>query len=398
MPHQEYIDATLAVVGAPGPEHEDKPRNLPRLSWTSWRYALRRTVREFFAEGIIDLAAMLTFFTVLSLGPAVLVIYSIITLVLSNNAAEVARRVENFVRDRIPAEYQNLALDLIDAVTGSPTGGAVALAVGITVALWTSSAYVRAFSRGSNSLYGRTEGRGFLRKAGAMLLTNLGLLVGIVTILVSLVLNETLVDGVLGPVAEPLGLSGVLDFLLQTFLPVWAWLKWPVILALLIGFVAVLYYFTPNVRQPKFRWLTPGSAVAVLGIVAAGAALYIYFSVFAGYSSYGAVGTVMALLFTLWVFNIVLLLGVKLDAEVERARQLQAGIPAEENIQLPPRDIIRVEKMRKTQEQLTSDGRELRRTHNASDGAGEDARDSGGAAPTGRPGSTAYQAPAGGGG
>lgn len=225
-----------------------------------------------------------------------------------------------------------------------------------------------------------------------MLLTNLGLLIGVVTILVSLVLNEPLVDGVLSPVAGPLGLGGVLDFLLQTFLPVWAWLKWPVILALLIGFVAVLYYFTPNVQQPKFRWLSPGSAVAVLGIAIAGAALYVYFSVFAGYSSYGAVGTVMALLFTLWVFNIVLLLGVKLDAEVERARQLQAGIPAEENIQLPPRDIVRVEKMRQTQEQLATDGRELRLAHNVPDPCDGDTRDDTAA---GRSGSTAHQAPAG---
>lgn len=256
--------------------------------------------------------------------------------------------------------------------TGSTTGGVIALLIGVTTALWSSSGYVKAFSRSTNAIYGRTEGRGLIKLTAAMLATTLGLLLGIVLILICLVLNETVVSGLLGPIAQPFGVVGVLNFLMDTFLPVWAWVKWPVILALLIGLIAVLYYyFTPNVRQPKFRWISLGSIVAIIGIVLAAGALYLYFSLLGGYSSYGALGGVMALLITLWVFNIVLLLGVEIDAEVERARELQADIAAEDNIQLPPRDTAKVEKQRKVREQLESDGRELRATHNDDNDAAE---------------------------
>ncbi|WP_241228323.1 YihY/virulence factor BrkB family protein [Corynebacterium hylobatis] len=314
-------------------------------------------MREFISDGGTDLATMLPYFTVLSLAPSMLAVFSTITLVLATNAESMTTLVEDFAETYVPVDDQELVTDLIDTGTGSATGGAFALIIGVTTALWSSSAYVKAFSRSTNTIYERTEGRGLIKLTGTMLATTLGLLLGIVRTLIYLVLNETVVSGMLG-------LSGALDFLMGTFLPVWAWVKWPVILALLIGLIAVLYYFTPNVRQPKFRWISLGSIVAIIGIALATGALYLYFSFLGGYSVYGAVGGVMALLFTLWVFNIVLLLGVEIDAEVERARELQADIAAEENIQLPPRDTAKVEKQQEVPEKLEADGRKLRAAHN----------------------------------
>lgn len=374
MAPQEHIDDTLEAVDAPEPDSGKKPDAPRKLSGPSWKYALKRSVREFISDGGTDLAAMLTYFTVLSLAPSMLAVFSIITLVLANNAEAVTTLVEDFTTTYVPADYQGLVTDLIDTVTGSATGGVIALLIGVATALWSSSGYVKAFSRSSNAIYGRTEGRGLIKLTGTMLATTLGLLLGIVLILICLALNETVVSGLLGPIAEPFGLGGVLTFLMDTFLPVWAWVKWPVILALLIGLIAVLYYFTPNVRQPKFRWISLGSILAITGIILAAGALYLYFLLLGGYSSYGAIGGVMALLITLWVFNIVLLLGMEVDAEVERARELQADIAAEDNIQLPPRDTAKVEKQRKVREQLESDGRELRATHNENDSA-EDTND-----------------------
>nr|WP_304503509.1 YihY/virulence factor BrkB family protein [Corynebacterium lemuris] len=378
----------MDAVDAPAPDSGKKPDAPPKLTGSSWKYALKRSVREFISDGGTDLAAMLTYFTVLSLAPSMLAVFSIITLVLANNARAVTTLVEDFAETYVPADYQELVTDLIHTITGSATGGAVALIIGVATALWSSSGYVRAFSRSTNAIYERTEGRGLIKLTGTMLATTLGLLLGIVLILISLVLNETVVSGLLGPVAEPFGLGGVLAFLMGTFLPVWAWVKWPVILALLIVLIAVLYYFTPNVRQPKFRWISLGSIVAILGIALASGTLYLYFSLLGGYSAYGAVGGVMALLFTLWVFNIVLLLGVEIDAEVERARELQANIAAEENIQLPPRDTAKVEKQQEVQERLEADGRELRATHNEDSDAAEG--DGGDEDKNERSGSTAY--------
>lgn len=364
MAVQENIDDTLDAVDAPAPDSDTKPDSPPKLTSASWKYAVKRSGQEFLADGGTDLAAMLTYFTVLSLAPSMLAVFSLLSLVLASNAGAVTTLAEDFTTTYVPTDYQDLVIDLIDTITVSTTGGIVALIIGVATALWSASAYVKAFSRSTNTIYERAEGRGLIKLTGTMLATTLVLLLGIVLILICLVLNETVVSGLLGPVAASFGLGGVLDFLMGTFLPVWAWVKWPVILVLLVLLIAVLYYFTPNVRQPKFRWVSLGSIVAIIGIAAAAGLLYLYFSYLGGYSSYGTIGGVMALLFTLWVFNIVLLLGVEIDAEVERARQLQGDIAAEDNVQLPPRDTAKVEKQQKVRERLESQGRELRATHN----------------------------------
>lgn len=359
----DRIEDTLESVDAPEPESDQKPDNPPKLAGSSWKYSLKRSAKEFSTDGGLDLAAMLTYYTVLSLAPALLAVFSIISLVFASNAGTVTTLVEELSREYIPADYQAMVSDLVDTLSGSATGGVIALIVGIATALWSASAYVKAFSRSSNIIYNRAEGRGLIKQTATMLLTTLIMLLGIVLILVSLALNETLVSGLLGPIAEPLGLSGTLDFLLRNFLPVWAWVKWPFILVLIVLLIAALYYFTPNVKPPKFSWISLGSIVAIIGILIASGVLYAYFAFIAGYSSYGAIGGVMALLFTLWIFNIMLLLGVEIDAEVERARELQAGIPAADNIQLPPRDITGVEKQKKAQEKLVDEGQNLRAEH-----------------------------------
>lgn len=360
MPIKDPIDATLEAADSPSPDHDAKPDDPPKLKGASWKYAFKRALKEFGTDSGTDLAATLTYFMVLSLAPALLAIFSIITLVLANNADTVTTLVDDLVQQYVPADYQSLVVDLVDTMISSATGGVIALIIGIATALWSASAYVKAFSRSMNAIYGVEEGRGLVKQLGTMLLVTLSLLVGVVLILVSLALNQSLVEGVLGPIAEPLGLGGTLAFLTETFLPIWAWVKWPIILALIVTMIAVLYYFTPNVKQPKFTWIGIGSVVAIIGIAIAGVALSIYLAQFAGYSSYGAIGTVMALLFVLWIFNIVLLLGAEVDAEVERARQLQAGIQAEEMIQLPPRSTSAVEKKKKARDELESAGRVLR--------------------------------------
>jgi membrane protein len=360
---RERIEATLRSADAPAPDSDHKPHHPPHLEAASWKYALKRTIREFGTDDGFDLAAMLTFFSVLSLAPALLAVFSIITLVLASNAETVITLADDLVRQYVPTEYQSLVVNLVETLISTASGGVIALIIGIAIALWSSSAYVKAFSRCMNIIYGREEGRGLIKVTATMLVTTLAILVGAVLILVCLALSDALVTGVLGPIAGPLGLGDLLSFMTESFLPVWAWIKWPLILALVIAIVALLYYFPPNVRQPKFTWVSLGSVVAILGIAIAGGGLYLYSSYFAGYNPYGAIGTVMALLLALWMTNIVLLLGAEVNAEVERARQLQAGMAAERHIQLPPWDTAKVEKMKRTRTQLESEGRALRMTH-----------------------------------
>ncbi len=362
MTSTDPIDATLDAADAPPPDARRKPQQPQRLEGDSWKYALKRAMKEFSSDHGTDLAAMLTYYTVLSLAPGLLAVFSIISLVLAGNASAVTGSVDDLV-ERLPETAQPLVGDLVETVLGESSVGVLALVIGIATAVWSASAYVKAFSRCMNIVYGIEEGRGFVKQTATMLLITLALLVGIVAILVSLALTETLVTAVLGPLAEPLGLGGVLGFLTQTFLPIWAWVKWPVILVLVVAMIALLYYLAPNLQQPKFTWVSIGSVVAIVGIAIAAVALSLYFAFFAGYSSYGAIGSVMALLFALWIFNIVLLLGAEVDAEVERARQLQAGIEAESAIQLPPRGTKKVKKKAAQRDELEAQGRELREAH-----------------------------------
>jgi len=319
-------------------------------------------MREFWLGGGTDLAAKLTFFTVLSFAPTILAVYSLATVVLANNADLVEDLTTDFIAGYIPEEYQDTVRGIIDMVIGSQTGGVVGVIVGVTIALWSASAYVRAFSRTANSIYDQIEGRTLIRLWGTMFLLTFALLIGIVGILVSVMLNETVVNATLGPIAEPLGLGGTLEFLLGVFLPVWRWVKWPVIFGLVAVLIAVLYYFTPNVRQARFRWLSIGALVALLGLAIVAGGFWLYLSYFTSLSSYGAIGTILALMFALWGANMMLVLGMKVDAEIERARQLKEGLPAEKEIQLPPRATRQVERTEAMREKLESRGRDLRQS------------------------------------
>lgn len=332
----------------------------PRLSSRGWRYVIGRVLREFWFGGGPDLAAKLTFFTVLSFAPTILAVYSLATVVLANNAELVEELTGDFIAGYIPGEYQETVRDIIDMVIGSQTGGVVGVIVGAAIALWSASAYVRAFSRTANTVYDQIEGRSLIRLWATMFLLTFALLIGIVTILVSVMLNETVVNATLGPIAEPLGLGGTLEFLLGAFLPVWWWVKWPVIFGMAAMLIAVLYYFTPNVKQARFRWLSIGAFVALVGLALVSGGFWLYLSYFSSLSSYGAIGTILALMFALWGANMMLVLGMKVDAEVERARQLKEGLESEREIQLPPRATRQVERHEAMREKMESRGRDLR--------------------------------------
>lgn len=335
----------------------------PRLSSRGWRYVIGRVLREFWFDGGPDLAAKLTFFTVLSFAPTILAVYSLATVVLANNAALVEDLTGDFIAGYIPGEYQDTVRDIIDMVIGSQTGGVVGVIVGAAIALWSASAYVRAFSRTANTVYGQIEGRSLIRLWGTMFLLTFALIIGIVTILVSVMLNETVVNATLGPIAEPLGLGGTLEFLLGVFLPVWRWGKWPVIFGLAAMLIAVLYYFTPNVKQARFRWLSIGAFVALVGLTLVGGGFWLYLSYFSSLSSYGAIGTILALMFALWGGNMMLVMGMRVDAEVERARQLKEGLESEREIQLPPRATRQVDRHEAMREKMEARGRDLRESY-----------------------------------
>ena len=371
----EYLNATLIAADTDTSGEEIDVDKLRPLSAEGWRHAIKRVAKEFFIERLWDLGALLTYFSVLSVAPGLLVAYSLVTLVLASGPLEVLDQAREFIAQHVAEDQQQIVLSVVDAVAGSASAGLVGLIVGIVVALWTSSAYVRAFSRCANTVYGRTEGRFLLKHWLMMVLMNLSLLMGVAAILISLLINETTVMRLFGPIAAPLGLTDVLTYLSETFLPVWNWVRWPAILLILMGLVALLYHLAPNVKPHKFKWLSAGSVFAILGILFAGWGLNIYFTTFAAFNSYGAVGSVMALFVGMWILNIVLILGIKIDAEVSRARQLQAGLPAEENNLAPPRSTTAAVRDKKIREGIVEDARQFRLKHVAENVAANGASD-----------------------
>ena len=142
--------------------------------------------------------------------------------------------------------------------------------------------------------------------------------------------------------------------------------------AVVMFLVAVLYYATPNVEQPKFRWISVGAGLAIVAWILASAAFGLYVANFGSYNkTYGSLAGVIILLLWIWLTNLALLFGAEVDAEIERSRQLQAGIEAEESIQLPPRDTRRSEKEASKLEQQIEQGRRLRQQA-AADGRDEE--------------------------
>ena len=332
-----------------------------RLPGAAFKYAMIRSVKQFLIDKGTDRAAILTYFAVLSLAPLLLAVFSIMTLFLASAADTVENFAEDLVTQTVPAEYQELALNLVNTMTQSASGGIIALIVGTVVALWSASKYVQAFARNMNEIYGVVEGRSKIKFYITTLLITLVMVITVVAVLVSLALNQTIIDAVFAPFAQVVGAEGVLSTLTNTFLPIWEWVKYPVVLILLIIMIGVLYHFSGNVER-KFKPLSIGAIIAVLGIVLAGIAMIIYLTYFASYSSYGAIGTLMAVLFVIWIFNIVILLGAEIDVEILRARQLVAGMPAEEHVQVRPRSVATVEKQVEKHTESVEDGKVLRRS------------------------------------
>lgn len=308
-----------------------------RLSGPGYRLVFRRLVADFSVDAMVDRAASLTYYTVLALAPAILATYSLVILLLPREGADAPQLLRELVARYVPETLRAQALDLLNTIVGTPSENTWALAISVAVSLVSASAYVRSFSRNANVIYGRVEGRNFVVTWVTMWLVTLVLEAGALVIILALALRESLVAGVLGKVADPLGLTEEVEYLTRIFLPVWQWLQLPFVALVSLGLLSLLYQVTPNVQRGRFRPVTWGSflAFACSAVIWTGFSWYV--SAVGVRSAYGAFGTVLTVLVLVWVMNVVLLLGVKIDAEVLRAKELQVGYDSESVIQARPK-------------------------------------------------------------
>ena len=344
-------DATQPAVDrrdAPAPDDPRKPASPLNLNKRSWGHVLRTTVRQFQRDECLDLGAALTYYAVLSSAPALLALLSVLGLV--GNPERTVDQVLGTFEGMMPEETLEIVQPLVEDLAGGGGRAGLALIFGVVLAFWSASGYVGAFGRALNRIYEIDEGRPIWKLRPLLLLVTIVLVIIAALVAAALVLS--------GPVARAIGDAVGFG---ATAVTVWNIAKWPVIVLLVIGLIAILYHWTPNVKQPKFRWLTPGAVVALLvwGLASVGFAFYV--ANFSNYSAtYGSLAGIIVFLLWLWITNLALLFGAELDAEIERSRQLQGGIAAEEMIQLPPRDTRASEKREKKRRKDIERGRELR--------------------------------------
>ena len=326
-----------------GADQPDTPADLKK---PSWKYIAGKTLREFSKDECTDLAAALTYYAVLALFPALLAMVSLLGLIGQESTTQSLLDI----LDQVGAgSVANTIEQPLQDITANSAAG-IGLIIGLAGALWSASGYVGAFGRAMNRVYEIDEGRPFWKLRPLM----------IVVTLIAVILAGAIAVGlvVTGPLSRAIGDAIGLG---DTAVTVWNIAKWPVLAVLAALVVAILYYATPNVKQPKFRWLSIGALVAILVWVLASAAFGFYVSQFSNYNkTYGSLGGVIIFLLWLWLTNLALLFGAELDAELERGRQLQAGIPAEREIQLPRRDTTTIKKKAAKAQQDIERGEQLR--------------------------------------
>jgi membrane protein len=277
-------------------------------------------------DNLTDWAAALTYYGLLALFPALIALVSIVGLFADPQST--TQKVTDIVTEIGPASAADTFSGPIESITSNRSAAGILLVVGLVVALWSASSYVGAFMRASNVIYETPEGRSIWKLRPIQMLVTLAIVLLVAVLALALVLTGPIVD----EVAEPLGIG-------STATTIWDIAKWPVMIAIAIAVIAVLYYASPNVKLRGFRWVTPGSIVAVVVWLIASAAFAFYVANFGSYDkTYGTLGGLVVMLIWLWITNLALLFGHELNAERERRIELAEGVPrADRELQLQPR-------------------------------------------------------------
>ena len=287
---------------------------------------LKRTAAEFREDNLTDWAAALTYYGLLALFPALIAMVSL--LGLFGDPRTTTSGLTEVITSIGPESAAQTFEGPIQSVVSNQSAAGFAFVFGLLVALWSASGYIGAFIRASNVIYETEEGRPFWKLRPLQLAVTLVMVVAMALLALGLVLTGPIVEAVAGPI----GLG-------QTAVDVWGVAKWPVMVAIFVLMVDLLYYASPNAKLRGFRWVTPGCLVAMAAWAVASAAFAFYVANFGSYDkTYGTLGGLVALLVWLWISNLAILFGHQLNAERERSAEIEEGTPrAEQEIQLEPR-------------------------------------------------------------
>jgi membrane protein len=296
------------------------PAQLPRRAWGD---VLKRTFSEFKEDNLTDWAAALTYYGIVSIFPALIALVSILGLIGQSATKPLLDNLGGFA----PGPAHEILSNALHGLTQGRSPASILFVVGLAGAIWSASGYIGAFIRASNVIWDVEEGRPIWRTIPLRLVVTIVMLVLLAASAVAVVVTGPLADRV----GELLGIG-------SAAITVWDIAKWPVLILVVSLMFSILYYASPNVRQPGFRWITVGGIFAVIVWILASAAFGLFVANFGSYNkTYGSLGAVIIFLVWLWLTNVAILLGAELNAEIERGRQIEAGQPADREPFLPPR-------------------------------------------------------------
>ncbi|MEU1940498.1 YihY/virulence factor BrkB family protein [Streptomyces coeruleorubidus] len=299
----------------------DSPKDLPKRSWGA---VLKGTLKEFKKDELTDRAAALTYYGILALFPALLALISLLGIVGRSATQQVLDNIQKLA----PGAARDVLTNAVNQMQGNAGLGSIMAIVGLALAIWSASGYVAAFIRSANAVYDVPEGRPVWKVMPVRL--------GVTVVLMVIAVISAVIVVFTGALARQVGTAlGIGD----TFLTVWSFAKWPVLIILVTVMIAILYWATPNAKVRGFRWITPGSFLALLIWMIASAGFALYVANFASYNkTYGALAGVIIFLVWLWITNLAILLGLEFDAEMNRQRAVAGGHPADEEPYVEPRD------------------------------------------------------------
>ena len=287
------------------------PRPGPRLELSDFKRAFQR----FQKDQMSDHAAALTYYSLLSLFPALL--FSVAALGFFSGEGLINDAADYLLKAGAPRETVDAVIGALESAQSQRSTAATALVVALATSLYGASGAFGAVGRALNVVWRVEEGRNFVRKKVQDVAWTSALLVLMLLTFVLIFVGGEVAEDLLGTI----GLGGVAA-------DVWLFARWPGALVSAMLIYAIVYYAAPNVEVPRFQFISPGAVVGVLAWILASAGFFFYVSNFSSYSAtYGAFAAVVILLVWLWLTNLVLLFGAELNAAIDlrRAPELPAS-------------------------------------------------------------------------
>jgi len=300
-----------AAEPAPAEPKVHDPR-LRDLTFTDWKAILVRAAKEFLDDNGPMLASALAYSTFFAIPATLLVVVGLFTLVAGPGTID---SVLQHLHGVMPGQATQLLDQSLKNLDAHPASGVVMTVVGFVLALWATTGAMNAFMTAINITYERKDRRSFVTKRIVAL--KMVAVMGFAFVLVAVLLIfgpqvEHFISSHIGPAGQ------VLDWL-------WWVVQWPILLLGLVAAFATLLYLGPDVDQPRWQLLTPGSLVAAVLWIASSGLFAVYTSMFGSYNkTWGTLSAVIVTLTWLWLSSMALLFGAEVNAEVERSRQLRA--------------------------------------------------------------------------